>query len=171
MILQTPIGKKNKKPLNSGVQINQILINDEEVCILLFICKVIIFKSNRVHKYIQMIFSIAVFGWTNSETTIFAWFKVFAWIFLAPERLKSALKEKEQKIEQLMKERQLERAEIAKASIQTEVAETELVNIKREFMSQKGQSQEQLKNLQEALQVRNLFLKKTYTYLAQTSAH
>ena len=91
--------------------------------------------------------------------------------FLAPERLKSALKEKEQKIEQLMKERQLERAEIAKASIQTEVAETELVNIKREFMSQKGQSQEQLKNLQEALQVRNLFLKKTYTYLAQTSAH
>ena len=58
-----------------------------------------------------------------------------------------------------MKERQLERAEIAKASIQTEVAETELVNIKREFMSQKGQSQEQLKNLQEALQVRNLFEK------------
>jgi hypothetical protein len=83
--------------------------------------------------------------------------------------LKSALKEKEQKIEQLMKERQLERAEIAKASIQTEVAETELVNIKREFMSQKGQSQEQLKNLQEALQVRNLFEKNVW--IAQTSAH
>ena len=74
--------------------------------------------------------------------------------FKAPERLKSALKEKEQKIEQLMKERQLERAEIAKASIQTEEAESQLVNIKREFISHKGQSQEQLKNLQEALQVR-----------------
>ena len=33
----------------------------------------------------------------------------------APERLKSALKEKEQEIEKMMKERQLERAEIGKA--------------------------------------------------------
>merc|ERR1711997_284415 len=65
----------------------------------------------------------------------------------APERLKSALKEKEQKIEQLMKERQLERAEIAKAALQTDEAESQLVTIKREFMSYKGQSQEELKNL------------------------
>merc|ERR1712018_391765 len=70
----------------------------------------------------------------------------------APERLKSALKEKEQKIEQLMKERQLERAEIAKAALQTDEAESQLVTIKREFMSHKGQIQEQLKNLQQALQ-------------------
>ena len=67
-----------------------------------------------------------------------------------------------------MKDRMLERAEIAKASIQTEVAETELINIKREFMSQKGQSQEQLKNLQEALQVWKFFEKK---YIAQTFTH
>ena len=66
----------------------------------------------------------------------------------APERLKSALKEKEQKIEQLMKERQLERAEIAKAALQTDEAESQLIQIKREFVAYKGQSQEELKTMQ-----------------------
>ena len=56
----------------------------------------------------------------------------------APERLKSALKEKEQKIEQLQKERELERAEIAKAALQTDEAESQLVHIKREYLSYKG---------------------------------
>ena len=57
----------------------------------------------------------------------------------APERLKSALKEKEQKIEQLQKERELERAEIAKAALQTDEAESQLVHIKREYLSYKGE--------------------------------
>merc|ERR1712223_1561924 len=70
----------------------------------------------------------------------------------APERLKSALKEKEQEIEKMMKERQLERAEIAKAALQTDEAESQLVLIKREYLSYKGQSQEELKKAQEALQ-------------------
>ena len=67
----------------------------------------------------------------------------------APERLKSALKEKEQKIEQLMKERELERAEIAKAALQTDEAESQLVHIKREYLSYKGASAEEMKNLTE----------------------
>ena len=69
----------------------------------------------------------------------------------APERLKSALKEKEQKIEQLMKERELERKEIAKAALQTDEAESQLVHIKREYLSYKGQSAEEMKNLTEKL--------------------
>merc|ERR1712045_693734 len=67
----------------------------------------------------------------------------------APERLKSALKEKEQKIEQLMKERELERAEIAKAALQTDEAESQLLHIKREYLSYKGASAEEMKNLTE----------------------
>ena len=43
----------------------------------------------------------------------------------------------------------------AKAALQTDEAESQLVTIKREFLAHKGQSQEQLKNLQQALQVRN----------------
>ena len=89
----------------------------------------------------------------NFENIAAAILNYFVIFFTAPERLKSALKEKEQKIEQLMKERQLERAEIAKAALQTDEAESKLVIVNREFMSYKGQSQEQLKNLQQALQV------------------
>ena len=77
----------------------------------------------------------------------------------APERLKSALKEKEQKIEQLMKERQLERAEIAKAALQTDEAESQLIQIKREFVAYKGQSQEELKTMQTALKESEVELK------------
>ena len=65
----------------------------------------------------------------------------------APERLKTALKEKEKEIEQLMKDRQMERAEIAKAALQTDEAKSQLVNIKREFVAYKGQTQEELKTL------------------------
>ena len=43
----------------------------------------------------------------------------------------------------------------AKAALQTDEAESQLVTIKREFLAHKGQSQEQLKNLQQALQVNN----------------
>ncbi len=47
-----------------------------------------------------------------------------------------------------MKERQLERAEIAKAALQTDEAESQLIQIKREFVAYKGQSQEELKTMQ-----------------------
>ena len=43
----------------------------------------------------------------------------------------------------------------AKAALQTDEAESQLVTIKREFLAHKGQSQEQLKNLQQALQASN----------------
>ena len=47
--------------------------------------------------------------------------------------LKDQLKEKEQHIEQLLKERDLERAEVAKAASQTDEAEAKLVQLKQEF--------------------------------------
>ena len=61
-----------------------------------------------------------------------------------------------------MKERQLERAEIAKAALQTDEAESQLVLIKREYLSYKGQSQEELKKAQEALQESEKQVKKLY---------
>jgi CAP-Gly domain-containing linker protein 1 len=69
----------------------------------------------------------------------------------APERLKTTIKEKDQKIEQLMKERNLERAQIAKAALQTDEAEGHLHKMNKDFVSYKGQAQDQLKELQAAL--------------------
>ena len=47
----------------------------------------------------------------------------------APERMRAAVKEKDAKIEQLMKERNLERQEIAKAASQTEQVEENLEQV------------------------------------------
>ena len=50
-----------------------------------------------------------------------------------------------------MKQRDLERAEIAKAALQTDEVEVKLTKIKQEYVAYKGQSQDQLKELQAAL--------------------
>ena len=57
----------------------------------------------------------------------------------APERLKMTLKEKEAKIEQLMKDREMERAQIAKAANQTDEAENKLGLLKEEYHLYKAQ--------------------------------
>merc|ERR1719232_2417325 len=59
--------------------------------------------------------------------------------------LKDQLKEKEQHIEQLLKERDLERAEVAKAASQTDEAEAKLAQIKQEFSAFKDQLEEERK--------------------------
>merc|ERR1719342_1861549 len=59
--------------------------------------------------------------------------------------LKDQLKEKEQHIEQLLKERDLERAEVAKAASQTDEAEAKLAQIKQEFSAFKDQLEEEKK--------------------------
>ena len=51
----------------------------------------------------------------------------------APERMRAAVKEKDAKIEQLMKERNLERQEIAKAASQTEQVEENLEQVRFSF--------------------------------------
>ena len=47
--------------------------------------------------------------------------------------------------------RDLERAEIAKAALQTDEVETQLTKMKKEYVAYKGQSQDQMKELQSAL--------------------
>ena len=47
--------------------------------------------------------------------------------------------------------RDLERAEIAKAALQTEEVDTQLTKMKKEYVAYKGQSQDQMKQLQSAL--------------------
>eukprot|EP00090_Calanus_glacialis_P045752 TRINITY_DN8694_c0_g1_i1.p1 TRINITY_DN8694_c0_g1~~TRINITY_DN8694_c0_g1_i1.p1 ORF type:complete len:1787 (-),score=592.36 TRINITY_DN8694_c0_g1_i1:377-5737(-) len=54
--------------------------------------------------------------------------------------LKDQLKEKDQHIEQLLKEREMERAEVAKAASQTDEAETKLLLLKQEFDAYKQQN-------------------------------
>merc|ERR1711874_56554 len=54
--------------------------------------------------------------------------------------LKDQLKEKDQHIEQLLKEREMERAEVAKAASQTDEAETKLLLLRQEFDSYKQQN-------------------------------
>jgi len=54
--------------------------------------------------------------------------------------LKDQLKEKDQHIEQLLKERDMERAEVAKAASQTDEAETKLLHLRQEFDAYKQQS-------------------------------
>ena len=64
---------------------------------------------------------------------------------VAPERLRTAVKEKEAKIEQLLKERDMERKEIAKAASQTEDAEKSLDVLRESYMAYKAQSTQQVK--------------------------
>ena len=54
-------------------------------------------------------------------------------------QLRDQLKEKEQHIEQLLKERDLERAEVAKAASQTDEAEARLAQVRQEFEAYKQQ--------------------------------
>ena len=56
--------------------------------------------------------------------------------------MKDQLKEKEQHIEQLLKERDLERAEVAKAASQTDEAEATLAHVRQEFEAYKQQQGE-----------------------------
>ena len=63
---------------------------------------------------------------------------------VAPERLRNAVKEKEAKIEQLLKERDMERKEVAKAATQTEDAEKSLDLLRESYMSYKAQSTQQV---------------------------
>ena len=63
---------------------------------------------------------------------------------VAPERLRNAVKEKEAKIEQLLKERDMERKEIAKAANQTEDAERSLDLLRESYMAYKAQSTQQV---------------------------
>ena len=65
--------------------------------------------------------------------------------------LKDQLKEKEQHIEQLLKERDLERAEVAKAASQTDEAEAKLVQLKQEFDAFKQQQGGESSNVKELL--------------------
>ena len=65
---------------------------------------------------------------------------------VAPERLRNAVKEKEAKIEQLLKERDMERKEIAKAANQTEDAERSLDLLRESYMAYKAQSTQQVIN-------------------------
>ena len=51
----------------------------------------------------------------------------------------------------MKKQRNLERAEIAKAALQTDEVETQLTKMKKEYVTYKGQSQDQMKELQSAL--------------------
>jgi len=67
---------------------------------------------------------------------------------VAPERLRNAVKEKEAKIEQLLKERDMERKEIAKAANQTEDAERSLDLLRESYMAYKAQSTQQVINCQ-----------------------
>lgn len=55
--------------------------------------------------------------------------------------------------------RDLERAEIAKAALQTDEVETQLTKMKKEYMAYKGQSQDQMKELQSAL-LKGILLKR-----------
>ena len=55
--------------------------------------------------------------------------------------------------------RDLERAEIAKAALQTDEVETQLTKMKKEYVAYKGQSQDQMKELQSAL-LKGILLKK-----------
>ena len=66
---------------------------------------------------------------------------------VAPERLRNAVKEKEAKIEQLLKERDMERKEVAKAATQTEDAEKSLELLRESYMSYKAQSTQQVYHL------------------------
>eukprot|EP00095_Tigriopus_kingsejongensis_P009633 snap_masked-scaffold94_size379870-processed-gene-2.5 protein:Tk09633 transcript:snap_masked-scaffold94_size379870-processed-gene-2.5-mRNA-1 annotation:"putative restin" len=61
---------------------------------------------------------------------------------MAPERLKMSLKEKEDRIDQLLMEREQERAQIAKAASQTDVAEGNLSKIIEEYGSYKREQEE-----------------------------
>merc|ERR1719342_1871191 len=56
--------------------------------------------------------------------------------------LKDQLREKEQYIEQLLKERDLERSEVAKAASQTDEAEARLVIVKQEFEAYKREQED-----------------------------
>jgi len=56
--------------------------------------------------------------------------------------LKDQLKEKDQHIEQLLKEREMERSEVAKAASQTDEAETKLALLKQEFDAYKQQNKD-----------------------------
>lgn len=55
----------------------------------------------------------------------------------APERLRASVKEKDQQIEKLIKEREMERAEVAKAAMQTDEAELQLGTLRKEFTAYK----------------------------------
>ena len=55
--------------------------------------------------------------------------------------------------------RDLERAEIAKAALQTDEVETQLTKMKKEYVAYKGQSQDQMKELQSAL-LKGILLKR-----------
>ena len=58
--------------------------------------------------------------------------------------------------------RDLERAEIAKAALQTDEVETQLTKMKKEYMAYKGQSQDQMKELQSALLKGTLVKRKAF---------
>lgn len=58
--------------------------------------------------------------------------------------------------------RDLERAEIAKAALQTDEVETQLTKMKKEYVAYKGQSQDQMKELQSALLKGTLVKRKAF---------
>merc|ERR1711976_484110 len=66
-------------------------------------------------------------------------------------QLKDQLKEKEQHIEQLLKERDLERAEVAKAASQTDEAEAVLAHVRQELEAYK-QEQGETPSMKELLE-------------------
>ena len=72
----------------------------------------------------------------------------------APERMRAAVKEKDAKIEQLMKERHLERQEIAKAASQTEQVEENLEMVRKEYMTYKAKSTRQITDLHDEIQLK-----------------
>lgn len=71
---------------------------------------------------------------------------------LAPERLKMSLKEKEDKIDSLLKERDLERAQIAKAASQTDQAEENLSKLREEYENYKFEQDERAAAYQSAVE-------------------
>ncbi|TRY77089.1 hypothetical protein TCAL_02709 [Tigriopus californicus] len=71
---------------------------------------------------------------------------------LAPERLKMSLKEKEDKIDNLLKERDLERAQIAKAASQTDEAEENLSRLREEYENYKFEQDERAAAYQSAVE-------------------
>ena len=71
---------------------------------------------------------------------------------VAPERLKASLKEKETKIEQLLKEREMERAQTAKAASQTDEAESHLEQLRDQFQTYKQEQEERAATMQRALE-------------------
>ena len=71
--------------------------------------------------------------------------------------LKEALREKELHVDQLLKERDMERAEIAKAANQTDVAETELNQLKQEFDAFKKNHEEVKEELSKMREVEKDF--------------